>query len=60
MQAKMQDLTQIDAVIFDLDGTLVHTLGDFQVALHRTMADLDLPPCRMRSSNRPSAKAPST
>jgi len=39
----MQDLTQIDAVIFDLDGTLVHTLGDFQVALHRTMADLDLP-----------------
>ena len=44
MQAKMRDLTQIDAVIFDLDGTLVHTLGDFQVALHRTMADLDLPP----------------
>jgi phosphoglycolate phosphatase len=42
MQA-LQDLTQIDAVIFDLDGTLVHTLGDFQVALHRTMADLDLP-----------------
>jgi phosphoglycolate phosphatase len=40
----MQELTQIDAVIFDLDGTLVHTLGDFQVALHRTMADLDLPP----------------
>ena len=40
----LQDLTQIDAVIFDLDGTLVHTLGDFQVALHRTMADLDLPP----------------
>jgi phosphoglycolate phosphatase len=39
-----QDLTQIEAVIFDLDGTMVHTLGDFQVALHRTMADLDLPP----------------
>lgn len=39
-----QDLSQIQAVIFDLDGTLVHTLGDFQVALHRTMADLDLPP----------------
>lgn len=38
------DWTRIDAVIFDLDGTLVHTLGDFQVALHRTMADLDLPP----------------
>lgn len=43
MQA-LGDLTQIDAVIFDLDGTLVHTLGDFQVALHRTMIDLDLPP----------------
>ena len=40
----MQDLLEVDAVIFDLDGTLVHTLGDFQVALHRTMADLDLPP----------------
>lgn len=38
------DLTQIEALIFDLDGTMVHTLGDFQVALHRTMADLDLPP----------------
>jgi phosphoglycolate phosphatase len=37
-------LPQIEAVIFDLDGTLVHTLGDFQVALHRTMADLNLPP----------------
>ena len=38
------DLMEVDAVIFDLDGTLVHTLGDFQVALNRTMADLDLPP----------------
>lgn len=40
----MPDLSGIEAVIFDLDGTLVHTLGDFQVALHRTMADLQLPP----------------
>ena len=40
----MQKLIEVDAVIFDLDGTLVHTLGDFQVALNRTMADLDLPP----------------
>ena len=40
----VQDLTQIEAVVFDLDGTLVHSLGDFQVALHRTLADLDLPP----------------
>ena len=44
MLAIAQDLTRIEAVIFDLDGTMVHTLGDFQVALHRTMADLGLPP----------------
>jgi len=44
MMAFAHPLPQIEAVIFDLDGTLVHTLGDFQVALHRTMADLDLPP----------------
>jgi len=44
MTVNPNDLTQIEAVIFDLDGTMVHTLGDFQVALHRTMADLDLPP----------------
>ena len=44
MTVNPTDLTQIEAVIFDLDGTMVHTLGDFQVALHRTMADLDLPP----------------
>ena len=31
------------AVIIDLDGTLVDTVGDFEVALNRTMADLDLP-----------------
>ena len=37
------DLTGIEALIFDLDGTMVHTLGDFQVAVQRTMADLDLP-----------------
>ena len=44
MTVHTHDLTQIEAVIFDLDGTMVNTLGDFQVALHRTMADLDLPP----------------
>jgi phosphoglycolate phosphatase len=40
----VHDLIEVKAIIFDLDGTLVHTLGDFQVALNRTMADLDLPP----------------
>lgn len=34
----------LDAVIVDLDGTMVDTLGDFEVALNRTMADLGLPP----------------
>lgn len=32
------------AAIVDLDGTLVDTLGDFEVALNRTLADLALPP----------------
>ena len=31
------------AAIIDLDGTMVDTLGDFEVALNRTLADLDLP-----------------
>jgi phosphoglycolate phosphatase len=37
-------LGAIKAVIVDLDGTMVDTLGDFEVALNRTLADLDLPP----------------
>lgn len=38
-------LTQaIDACIIDLDGTLVDTLGDFEVALGRMLAELQLPP----------------
>ena len=35
---------QFKAAIVDLDGTMVDTLGDFEVALNRTLADLDLPP----------------
>lgn len=31
------------AAIVDLDGTMVDTLGDFEVALNRTLADLGLP-----------------
>lgn len=32
------------AAIIDLDGTMVDTLGDFEEALNRTLADLALPP----------------
>ena len=35
---------RMHAAIVDLDGTMVDTLGDFEVALNRTLADLDLPP----------------
>ena len=34
----------IDAVIVDLDGTMVDTVGDFEVALGRALADLGHPP----------------
>ena len=35
---------RLDAAIVDLDGTLVDTLGDFEVALNRTLSALALPP----------------
>jgi phosphoglycolate phosphatase len=34
---------RIRAVVIDLDGTMVDTLGDFDVALNRTLADLARP-----------------
>lgn len=34
----------IRAVIVDLDGTMVDTLGDFDVALNRTLTDIGRPP----------------
>lgn len=37
------DLRSLQAAIIDLDGTMVDTLGDFEVALNRTFADLALP-----------------
>ena len=37
-------LQDFRAAIVDLDGTMVDTVGDFEVALNRTLADLDLPP----------------
>lgn len=36
-------LQNIQAVIVDLDGTMVDTLGDFEVALNRMLADFSLP-----------------
>lgn len=38
------NLLDIRAAIVDLDGTMVDTLGDFEVALNLMLADLDLPP----------------
>ena len=37
------DLAAFDAVIVDLDGTMVDTLGDFVVALNLMLADLPAP-----------------
>lgn len=34
---------ELDAVMVDLDGTMVNTLGDFAEALSRMLADLQLP-----------------
>ena len=33
----------VDAVIVDLDGTMVDTMGDFNEALNRMLRDLSLP-----------------
>ena len=37
------DGLHVDAAIVDLDGTMVDTLGDFDAALNRTLAELGLP-----------------
>jgi len=36
-------LIQFHAAMVDLDGTMIDTLGDFEVSLNRMLADLDLP-----------------
>jgi phosphoglycolate phosphatase len=33
----------LQAVMIDLDGTLVDTIGDFEAALNRALADLQVP-----------------
>ena len=35
---------RLDAVIVDLDGTMVDTLGDFNEAINRMLRELALPP----------------
>jgi phosphoglycolate phosphatase len=36
-------LSELDAAMVDLDGTMVDTLGDFAQAVNRMLAQLDLP-----------------
>ena len=36
-------LLNLQAVMIDLDGTLVDTICDFEVALNRALADLQVP-----------------
>ena len=42
-------LSRVDAVIIDLDGTMVDTMGDFSEALNRMLRELALPPIGMDS-----------
>lgn len=42
MPGELPPLSLLDAVILDLDGTLVDTLGDFTAALHGMLGDLGL------------------
>ena len=44
MKLNLSEATRLQACIVDLDGTLVDTLGDFEVALNHMLATLDRPP----------------
>jgi len=44
MNLKRPDFAALDACIVDLDGTLIDTLGDFEVALNHMLSTLDRPP----------------
>ena len=42
--AGVPGFSRLNACIIDLDGTLVDTLGDFEVALNQMLAELSRPP----------------
>jgi phosphoglycolate phosphatase len=44
MNLKRPEFPDLDACIVDLDGTLVDTLGDFELALNHMLGTLDRPP----------------
>ncbi len=48
MDISISGLQDLNAAIIDLDGTMVDTLGDFEVALNRMLADFQLPPVGRR------------
>ena len=43
MKQNFFEAGRLDACIVDLDGTMVDTLGDFEVALNAMLTDLSLP-----------------
>jgi len=50
----------LQAVMIDLDGTMVDTIGDFEVALNRALADMHIPTANRDLLNAALAKAQST
>ncbi len=44
MEPQHLDIAAIDAAIVDLDGTMIDTVGDFEQALARTLAEFGLAP----------------
>ena len=45
----INDVPPIDALIFDLDGTLADSIADIGAAMNEVLAELSLPPHRMEA-----------